>query len=115
MSFLAPDNHTYITLLTFSKWLSHSFMASLQKKKVKLLNTQNGDKLSKKTNKQTVALLCYRGQFPGMVWFIYSHRSHCKLIESYPDLYPMIKRFYSDGSGVFQDDSAHIRRGMRAH
>lgn len=56
--------------------------------------------------------------FPRLAWFEpscpFRQRSHCKSIKMFFQLYPLMKHFYPNGSGLFRDDSApiHSARGL---
>ncbi len=52
-----------------------------------------------------MALLCCGGHFAGTVWVHLSPLR--KSIQSDPP-YPVMKRFYPDVSGLFQDDNAKL-------
>ncbi len=59
-----------------------------------------------------MAMLCCGGHFAGIVWVHLKGRvtaNQYKVVLS-DHLYPMMKHFYLDGSGLFQDDNAPIHR-----
>ncbi len=54
-----------------------------------------------------MALFCCGGHFTGMVWVSEGSLQISKVVLS-DHLYPMMKHFYPDGSGPFQNDNAPI-------